>query len=119
MADDDIAIAGRRIGRDAKPFVVAEMSGNHNRSLERALTIVETLDLSQTTWWELAHPRIVQWITFVARRGLQRYPHTRGSMSEYREVRHAPTAAPRGSRETSSTKACRRCTDQIKGAGTK
>jgi histidinol-phosphate aminotransferase len=45
----------------------------------KALTIVETLDLSQTTSWELAHPRIVQWITFVARRGLQRYPHTRGS----------------------------------------
>lgn len=29
------------IGRDHRPFVVAEMSGNHNRSLERALAIVE------------------------------------------------------------------------------
>ena len=36
-----IAIAGRRIARDAKPFVVAEMSGNHNRSLDRALAIVD------------------------------------------------------------------------------
>ncbi|OGA26200.1 MAG: pseudaminic acid synthase [Betaproteobacteria bacterium RIFCSPLOWO2_02_FULL_67_26] len=36
-----IAIAGRRIGRDSRPFIVAEMSGNHNQSLERALAIVE------------------------------------------------------------------------------
>ena len=45
----------------------------------KALTRVETLDLSQTTWPELAHPRIVSAITFIARRGLQRYPHLRGS----------------------------------------
>jgi histidinol-phosphate aminotransferase len=44
----------------------------------KALTRVETLDLSQTTWSELSHPRIVAAITFVARRGLNRYPHTRG-----------------------------------------
>ncbi len=41
----------------------------------KALTRVETLDLSQTTWPELPHPRIVNAITFVARRGLNRYPH--------------------------------------------
>lgn len=35
------AIAGRRIGADAAPFVVAEMSGNHNQSLDRALAIVD------------------------------------------------------------------------------
>lgn len=29
------------IGRDSPPFVIAEMSGNHNQSLERALEIVE------------------------------------------------------------------------------
>lgn len=29
------------IGKQAKPFVIAEMSGNHNQSLERALAIVE------------------------------------------------------------------------------
>ncbi|MCW3056981.1 MAG: hypothetical protein JWO21_950 [Solirubrobacterales bacterium] len=45
----------------------------------KALTRVETLDLSQTTWHELPHPRIVNAITFVARRGLHRYPHVHGS----------------------------------------
>ncbi len=44
----------------------------------KALTRVETLDLSQTTWAELPHPRIVSAITFVARRGLNRYPQVRG-----------------------------------------
>lgn len=34
-------IAGREIGTDQPPFVIAEMSGNHNQSLERALRIVE------------------------------------------------------------------------------
>ncbi|WP_096697337.1 pseudaminic acid synthase [Polaromonas sp. AER18D-145] len=34
-------IGDRKIGRDATPFVIAEMSGNHNQSLERALEIVE------------------------------------------------------------------------------
>jgi histidinol-phosphate aminotransferase len=50
----------------------------------KALTRVETLDLSQTTWPELPHPRIVNAITYVARRGLHRYPHVRGS--ELREA---------------------------------
>jgi histidinol-phosphate aminotransferase len=45
----------------------------------KALTRVATLDLSQTTWPELPHPDVVSAITFVARRGLQRYPHMRGS----------------------------------------
>jgi pseudaminic acid synthase len=35
------SIAGRPIGRDAPPFVIAEMSGNHNQSLDRALAIVD------------------------------------------------------------------------------
>lgn len=34
-------IGNRRIGRDVAPFVIAEMSGNHNQSLERALEIVD------------------------------------------------------------------------------
>jgi N-acetylneuraminate synthase len=34
-------IAGRRIGTDVRPYVIAEMSGNHNQSLERALQIVD------------------------------------------------------------------------------
>ena len=37
----DFAIGGRLIGQRHPPFVIAEMSGNHNRSLERALEIVE------------------------------------------------------------------------------
>ena len=36
-----INIAGRFIGLDHPPFVIAEMSGNHNQSLDRALEIVE------------------------------------------------------------------------------
>ena len=36
----DIKIAGRTIGRSQPPYIVAEMSGNHNASLERALAIV-------------------------------------------------------------------------------
>jgi pseudaminic acid synthase len=36
-----IEIAGRKIGAGAAPFVIAEMSGNHNQSLDRALEIVE------------------------------------------------------------------------------
>jgi pseudaminic acid synthase len=34
-------IAGRAIGPDAAPFVIAEMSGNHNQSLDRAMAIVD------------------------------------------------------------------------------
>ena len=36
-----IEISGRPIGGDHPPFVIAEMSGNHNQSLDRALEIVE------------------------------------------------------------------------------
>lgn len=39
--DTSFTLAGRKIGLDRPPFVVAEMSGNHNCSLERALQIVE------------------------------------------------------------------------------
>lgn len=41
-----VEISGRRIGLDAKPFVIAEMSGNHNHSLDRALQIVESVSQS-------------------------------------------------------------------------
>jgi len=34
-------IGARPIGREHAPFVIAEMSGNHNQSLDRALQIVE------------------------------------------------------------------------------
>ncbi|MBA2132300.1 pseudaminic acid synthase [Capillibacterium thermochitinicola] len=38
---DPIKINGHCIGREHPPFIIAEMSGNHNGSLERALAIVE------------------------------------------------------------------------------
>ncbi len=38
---EPFTIAGRGIGSDHVPFVIAEMSGNHNQSLERALQIVD------------------------------------------------------------------------------
>lgn len=36
-----IKILGRDIGIHARPYMIAEMSGNHNQSLERALAIVD------------------------------------------------------------------------------
>jgi N-acetylneuraminate synthase len=41
MTKNIFKIANKSIGVDAPPFVIAEMSGNHNQSLERALEIVE------------------------------------------------------------------------------
>lgn len=38
---NELIIEGRRIGLDASPFVIAEMSGNHNQSLDRAIAIVD------------------------------------------------------------------------------
>jgi len=38
---ESIKIADKFIGRNQVPFVIAEMSGNHNQSLDRALEIVE------------------------------------------------------------------------------
>jgi pseudaminic acid synthase len=37
----EIRIGKHLIGTDHKPFIIAEMSGNHNQSLERALEIVD------------------------------------------------------------------------------
>ncbi|MDB9512762.1 pseudaminic acid synthase [Kamptonema animale CS-326] len=37
----EIKIANCKIGQNHPPFIIAEMSGNHNQSLERALEIVE------------------------------------------------------------------------------
>ncbi len=42
-----IRIGDRLIGRAEKPFVIAEMSGNHNQSLDRALEIVEAAAKSE------------------------------------------------------------------------
>jgi pseudaminic acid synthase len=41
MKERDIRIGNRHIGRDHPPFIIAEMSGNHNQSLERALELVD------------------------------------------------------------------------------
>jgi pseudaminic acid synthase len=41
MSWPELSIAGHQIGLGHVPFVVAEMSGNHNQSLERALDIVD------------------------------------------------------------------------------
>ncbi len=38
---NDIQLGDQMIGSEHKPFIIAEMSGNHNQSLDRALEIVE------------------------------------------------------------------------------
>jgi pseudaminic acid synthase len=38
---NEFIVEGKGIGRKHQPFIIAEMSGNHNQSLERALQIVE------------------------------------------------------------------------------
>jgi len=42
----EIIIKGHRIGLSCLPFIIAEMSGNHNQSLDRALEIVEAAAIS-------------------------------------------------------------------------
>ena len=37
----EISIAGRKIGPRHEPYVICELSGNHNGSLERAITLLE------------------------------------------------------------------------------
>ncbi|HEX2825375.1 MAG TPA: pseudaminic acid synthase [Burkholderiales bacterium] len=39
--DRELRIAERKIGCDEPPFIIAEMSGNHNQSLDRALELVD------------------------------------------------------------------------------
>jgi pseudaminic acid synthase len=41
MKQNTIKIGNHSIGNGCPPFIIAEMSGNHNQSLERALEIVE------------------------------------------------------------------------------
>jgi len=38
---NNINLAGRLVGQNQKPFIIAEMSGNHNHSLDDALAIVD------------------------------------------------------------------------------
>ncbi len=41
MMNNEIKIGDRLVGPGHKPFIIAEMSGNHNQSLDRALAIVD------------------------------------------------------------------------------
>jgi pseudaminic acid synthase len=41
MSTNKFKIGQFEVGNSTRPFIIAEMSGNHNRSLERALAIVE------------------------------------------------------------------------------
>jgi N-acetylneuraminate synthase len=41
LTRSEVEISGRSIGSGYPPFVIAEMSGNHNQSLERAFEIVD------------------------------------------------------------------------------
>ena len=38
----NVSISNRTIGLDSEPFIIAEMSGNHNQSLDRAIAIVDS-----------------------------------------------------------------------------
>jgi N-acetylneuraminate synthase len=40
-ASPEIEIAGRKVGADYPPFVICELSGNHNGSLDRALAMID------------------------------------------------------------------------------
>jgi pseudaminic acid synthase len=39
-------VANYKIGKNNKPFIIAEMSGNHNQSIDRAIKIIEVAALS-------------------------------------------------------------------------
>src|SRR6266446_571918 len=38
---NEIKLGEKGVGRNSRPFIIAEMSGNHNKSLKRALQIVD------------------------------------------------------------------------------
>lgn len=46
MAETPLIISGRQFGGGQPPLIIAEMSGNHNQSLDRALEIVDAAALT-------------------------------------------------------------------------
>ena len=42
----DISIAGRPIGPDHPPYIICELSGNHNGSLDRMLALADIVKVS-------------------------------------------------------------------------
>lgn len=74
--------------------VSADLRRQAGERRRRALERVAPLDLSQTTWGELPHPYVVNAVTYVARRGLHRYP--RRQTDELRsELAHRHGVEPR------------------------
>lgn len=59
----------------------------------KALARQEPLDLSQTTWPSPPHPYVVNAVTYVARRGMQRYPIA-GSSQLRSEIAHRHDVDP-------------------------
>jgi len=43
---DEVSIAGRRIGPEHPPYIIAEMSGNHNGDIGRAFALIEAAQAS-------------------------------------------------------------------------
>ncbi|EGF92293.1 pseudaminic acid synthase [Asticcacaulis biprosthecium C19] len=41
MSAHEVTIAGRKIGREHEPYIICELSGNHNGSLDRALLLID------------------------------------------------------------------------------
>ena len=41
-----ITLGKQSIGKNKKPFIIAEMSGNHNQSIERAIKIVDAASVA-------------------------------------------------------------------------
>ena len=61
MSQPLVSIAGRKIGPGHPPYIVAEMSGNHNGEIERALAQPRTPRLQD--WCRICEAAIVEWPT--------------------------------------------------------